>query len=322
MNFKKTALVLAMAGVVAAPMAAQASASDGAYASIRIGLQNMDTANNSELTVRGYGARFGFKSEADLGNGMTGFGQYEFGVNTEGTNAATVTRRKASVGIKGDFGKVYIGQTSHTWYSMIVAPTDNPWWGSGYKVLQYGSRTDNGLTYAGDFGAVKVGVTAYLAPNNNGGGSDAAGSPDNVDGTEIAVSFDAGFAGIAIGVASGKGQAGAADPEDIVGISVNSIGIGSATLGFNYQQQDVANSNLTNTSLTADLTIASFYGHYESVQNDAAAASDPTSLTLGYSKSLGPQTTVWFEYQTIDNDVAGNSAADVDVIRATLKYDI
>ena len=237
-----------MAGIVSVPMAAQASTGDGAYSSVRIDIQSKDTAGNSEVTVRCYSSRFGFKSEADLSNGMT------------------------------------------------VAPSHNPWRDSGYKILQHGSHTDNGLTYMGTAGAISFGVTAYMSTNANDGASNAAGAPENIDGTEMIIAYDAGFA---MGVSTSSGAAGAADAEDVTSVSINSMSIGDATLGFNFQSQDVVNTSRTNTSITADVTIASFYAHYEATENNTAAGvstaaqADPSSLTLGYSNSLGPQTTVW-----------------------------
>jgi predicted porin len=330
-----------MAGIVAAPMAAQADL--GAYGSMRIGLQHLDTKGNSELTVRGYGSRFGLKGESDLGNGMTGFGAYEFQVATEASNtadnnpqAAAITRRKAYAGIKGDFGSVRVGQDYHTFYSHVVGPLDNPWWGSGYNMISYTGRTDNGLTYAGEFGAVSVGVTAYLSnsgaattpaslgSNNTGGGSNAAGEPENIDGTEIGVSFDAGPVRIGLGIQSKTGLNGV-DPEDVIGIAVSGIALGPVNLGISYQSQDQAGS-LTDTGMVLDLGFNSFYGHYEAKTEDGvgAAAKDKTSLTLGYTQSIGTGTTMYYEYQTLDaDDAAGTLAAasgDKDWIRAVLVY--
>ena len=48
MNLKKTALLLAMAGITAAPMAAQAGEF---YGSARIGLISTDTGGDSDVNV-------------------------------------------------------------------------------------------------------------------------------------------------------------------------------------------------------------------------------------------------------------------------------
>lgn len=77
MNFKKTAIALAVAIVAATPMAA--SADGGMYASAHIGLQYMDEIKNKkpemagEIIVRSYGSLLGLKGETDIGNGWSGW---------------------------------------------------------------------------------------------------------------------------------------------------------------------------------------------------------------------------------------------------------
>ena len=72
-----------------------------------------------------------------------------------------------------------------------------------------------------------------------------------------------------------------------------------------------------------------------------ATDADPTTITLGYTQSLGRNTTMWYEVQSTDNDGNGTYTcvasdcstspavgdtyaedADFEVIRAILKYDI
>ena len=158
MNFKSSAIAVAVAGSLVAPMAAQADV----YASARIGLVNTDVdGGESHLTVQGLGSRFGAKGETDLGNGMTGFGKYEWSVNVDGrdiddanrgsadrtsSNASNIGLRHGVVGLKGDFGSISLGQTYHTFYNHVVGPNDNPWWGSGYAMISYTGRTANGLS--------------------------------------------------------------------------------------------------------------------------------------------------------------------------------
>jgi predicted porin len=337
MNFKKTALVLAMAGIVAAPMAVQAgSTGDGAYASIRIGLQMLETgggegvAGGAESTkISGLASRFGFKGETDLGNGMTGYGQYEFEVNAEQTsNNATAPKtirvRKALVGVKGDFGSVQVGTDYQTFYKHAYGPLDNPWWGSGYAIVRSGGRQTNGLTYAGGSGAVSYGVT-LLMNDSATGATNAAGNVEQevIDETQLGLSFDAGFGTIGFGYADNAGTVGA-DPDAIIGLVLSGISAGPVGLGFGYQTQDVVNTSRTKTAFIIDASFGGGYFHYETLDNDdvAGGAADKTSLTLGYSMSLGPQTTTWFEYHDVDADTVAGSAGDLTSIRAMLKYDI
>ena len=218
MNFKKTALVLAMAGIVAAPMAVQAgSTGDGAYASIRIGLQMVEsnggfganqggaaTVGSEDTTIGSYASRFGFKSESDLGNGMTGFGEYQFSVSADNT-AGIVGGRLAYAGVKGDFGAVSVGREYATFYDHVVGVNDNPWAGSGYAMVSYRGRQSNGLSYAGSAGAISYGVTLQM----DGSGQDVAGDNEMMDSTELGLSFNAGFGKLGFAMLSTSGAAGA-----------------------------------------------------------------------------------------------------------------
>jgi predicted porin len=65
MKLKTSAIAMAVAGTLATPMAAQADV----YASVRIGVENLDTGGVSDMRTRSFGSRFGIRSETDLGNG-------------------------------------------------------------------------------------------------------------------------------------------------------------------------------------------------------------------------------------------------------------
>lgn len=323
MNFKKTALVLAMAGIVSAPVAVQAgSTGDGAYASIRIGLQAIDAnggdgvvGGTTTTQIRGYASRFGFKGETDLGNGMTGFGEYQFSVNTDAT-AATVGNRLAYAGIKGDFGKVSVGREYATFYDHVVGPNDMPWAGSGYAMVSYRGRQSNNVSYAGSAGAVSYGITLQM----DGTGTDALGKEEIMDATELGLSYDAGFGTFGFGYLDQKGPL-AVDPDAIIGLALSGVAAGPVTLGFGYQTQDVVNTNRTQSSLLVDVGFNSAYFHYETLDIDAATnAGNRDMITLGYTLSIGPQTSAWFEY--MDLDVDGTDAGDLNQIRAIMKYDI
>jgi len=164
---------------------------------------------------------------------------------------------------------------------------------------------------------------------SNGGAAGANNSNENIDELEVAASFDAGPVRLGIGMIQVSGRdataaVGSAQPEDIIGLSASGSFAGVGLSG-SYQSQDVPNTSLTNTSIVISATFSNFYAHLESLDNDEAAGAnnpDPTSLTLGYTHNVGPRTTMWFEYQNVDADVPNNSNADLDVIRAALRYDI
>ena len=294
---KKTAIALAVAAVAAAPLTAQAVET---YASVRIGVDVADDGNDlteDQTTIHGFASRLGFKGETDLGNGLTGFGKYEFGIGTEGAGT-NVSRRHALVGLKGDFGSLTLGQTYHTWYNMVVGQSDLPWWGNNqvFVGLAYTGRTAQGATYKGDFGGVGVGATVYMDNSTT----------DDVDGVEAAVSFMAGPAYVAIGV-----QDLEVNDDAATGVAVN-VPVGPVDLRGNVVVQG------DDTSIHIYAGFGNAYLDYG--QNDIdATGTTPFGVTLGYTHSIGPQTTAWFEFQSVDGDDGGDAATN---LRAVLKYDM
>ena len=290
---------MAVAGTVAAPMAAQADI----YASARVGIENLDTGGVSDLGVKSFASRFGAKGETDLGNGMTGFGRYEWDVdfdNASATQDASIKLRHRYVGVKGDFGSVTLGQAYHTFYNFVVGPVDNPWWGSGYNMVSYTGRTDNAITYAGGSGGFAFGATGYFVRE---------AEEDAPDGYEIGASFGIGDMTLAAAI-----QHSEVIDNDVTGITLSGIGAGPVTFGVGYQQND------DDDSLTIEALFGNAYVHVESANIDATDAS-PISITLGYTQSLGRNTTMWYEVVSADAD-SGNSDDDTTAVRAVLKYDI
>jgi predicted porin len=312
MKFKTTAIALAVAGTVALPMAAQADL----YASARIGVVNEDTDGVSETQVQGVSSRFGIKSETDLGNGMTAFGKYEWGVDTEG--ADVLSRRHAYVGLKGDFGSVTLGQTYHTFYNYVVGPNDNPWIGSGNAMVAYVGRTAEAITYAGGSGSVSFGGTVYLKDN-----ATATTGEEGMDGYEVGASF--GIGDMTLGVAAKEDKNDNSDLEEpIIGVALTGIGLGDSSIGVGVQVQD------QNTSVLVDAGFGNFYAHYEMVDYDkdspmynkyVAPDTSPSALTIGYNQSLGRNTLMYYEAVFYDAD-SNNSDDDSTKIAAVLKYDI
>jgi predicted porin len=318
MKFKTTALAMAVAGTVAAPIAAQAAA-DEIYASARVGIWNVDSGGMQDTQIRSFASRFGARGETDLGNGMTGFGRYEWGVDFNGGSAAggdgspsggsgSISVRHRYVGLKGNFGSVLLGQTYHTYYNYVVGPLDNPWWHSGYSMINYRGRTDKGLTYAGGAGGASFGATLYF---------DNDAEEESVNGYEIGASFAIGDTtlGAAVqGVPDTFTQGTTGDDEMIYGIAWHGIGLGSTTLGVSYHGQD------KDKNLVIDWGFGNAYFHYEYLDLDAADIT-PSTITLGYTQSLGRKTTMYYELGVTDAD-SGDSDDDRTAVMAVLKYDI
>ncbi len=332
MKFKTTAIAMAVAGTVAAPVAVQAGA-DEIYASARVGTWFVDEGGTGDFDIKSFSSRFGARGETDLGNGLTGFGRYEWDVDE---NDFSIRHRY--VGLKGDFGSALIGKTYHTFYNFAVGPTDNPWWHSGYAMIDYVSRTDKGLTYAGSSDNFAFGATVYMNRDTDEnavdvyevGASFTFGNDMTlgaaVRGTEADIGDDdAGYANTNDGIAIGNGS-----DEEVFGVTLSGIMLGDFGMGFGAQMQD------DDTSFLADISYNNFYVHIEAefVDQDSPANfdldtntrefdddRDRLSTTLGYTQSLGRKTTAYYEFNYIDNDT-DDSDDDRTAVMAVLKYDI
>lgn len=317
MKLKTSTIAMAVAGTLATPMAAQADL----YASVRVGVENVDTGGVSDLNTSSFGSRFGVRSETDLGNGWSGFGRYEWDVDMQNRSTGgpgapttavgggnTISARHRYVGLKGDAGSLTIGQTYHTYYNLVYGPTDSPWWGSGYVYPSPG-RTDNGVTWAGSGGAFNYSLTAHFF------GETEEESPDV---TEVAVSFavgDLGTVGIGARIFEDYFDDGGTSQDEsdtLTGVVWHGIPIGDGALGVGFQSQDEVDA------FVIEYSLGGFLFHYESQSNDS---NDPTALTLGYTHGLGRNTTAWFEVVSTDADTS-NSDDDLTVVRGVLKYDI
>ncbi|MDH3388762.1 MAG: porin [Gammaproteobacteria bacterium] len=302
MKLKTSAIALAVAGVIAAPMAAQADI--GAYASIRAGLVNVDNGDGADSSIdfasASRGSRIGFKGETDLGNGMTAYGKYEWGVNAGSGGSGVGSTRHGIVGLKGDFGSLTIGHQWHTYYDNINAVVDIANWNSGYYSV---GRTSDAVSYKGEFGAVSVGATGYFRND--------ATYDTGLDGTELSVAFDAGPVRLGVGVKSDAGAV-AADDLDVTGISVSGT-FSDVYLALSLQNWDLNGAEADSTEISA--AFGQFYFIYASLSPDAGP--EPTDMTLGYTLPIGRQTTSWFEYVTSDADDGSDDDTSLEYI---IKY--
>jgi predicted porin len=338
MKFKTTAIAMAVAGTVAAPIAVQAGA-DEIYASARVGLWNVSEGDSSDAEVRSFSSRFGARGETDLGNGLIGFGRYEWDVDLDNNtdrsvdaktgavtsgNGSSIDLRHRYVGVKGDFGSVLVGQTYQTFYNFVVGPTDIPWWHSGYAMVAYVGRTDDAITYAGGSDAFAFGATAYFTND--------AGEQNSPNAWEGGASFTFGNDMVLGGAVQGtqapsnsRGtQIGNDNDKTVFGVALSGISFGDFGLGIGAQAQD------DDTSFLVDATYSNAYVHIEAEQLDSDSPTntntddddqDRVSYTLGYTQSLGRKTTMYYELNYIDND-SGNTKRDRTAVMAVLKYDI
>ena len=174
-------------------------------------------------------------------------------------------------------------------------------------MINYRSRTDNAVTYAGSAGDITFGVTGYFAWDFE------EEAPDQI---ELGASFPIGDTtlGVAVQNTADDTDHGNGGDEDIIGVAWSGIGLGDTTLGVSYMQQD------DDDGFVIDWGFGNAYLHIEAETLDAADQ-DRQGVTLGYTQNLGRQTTAWYEVHALDNDT-GDSDDDLTAVRAVLKYDI
>ena len=161
---QKKVIALAVAGILAAPMAAQAGVEVYGKARLSFGsITNDDSASNhdkNKLAVSSHASRLGFKGAEDLGNGMKAVWQIERGIDftdKTGPSGSDLSTRNTFAGLTGDFGTALLG--TH----------DTP-----YKIST-GSLDPFGDTFA-DYNAVidstqdarSANVVAYISPSMSG----------------------------------------------------------------------------------------------------------------------------------------------------------
>ena len=222
-------IAAAVSAAVIAPVAAQAESSF--YARVNTAIDLSDLTDDGTTDVSNVVSRFGFKGNADIGNGMTAHGHYEFGVNSDRESAAGGTKgttgvddvRIATVGLSGSFGRVDIGQQWSAYFDTfgtLISPT----YTLGYYLYSgVGSglyRASNTIKYSNSFGPVSMELDVRLNESNEG--TDVA-EVANGDGIGLGLSF-AVTDNITVALAFDSEDVAAVDPFAVGDLSVLKAG--------------------------------------------------------------------------------------------------
>ncbi len=307
---KSSALAIAIAGVVAAPVASAET-----YVSARLGFEQISSDDDS-IEILEFGdlsSRLGWRGETDLGNGMTAFGSLEVAADGFGL-------RQLHVGLSGDFGSIKVGEKTYAaFYNHVTGPVDQPYWVLFPGLIESG-RTDEVINYEGSAGAVRFGI---------GIGADGEGDADpgenatSTTSTQAAVSIDIGDTmTLAIGVDDDDGQ-----EDSTTGITLHGTA-GDIAYAVTLQSEDdkALDDFIDGTPGTGDvqgLQIWASFGQfwvgygYADIESDAGDAK-PTVISAGYSAPIGRQTQWWIEASSEDWD---DAREDETNIVAAIRYD-
>jgi len=181
-KMKKTMIAMAVAGVVAAPIASAEVSISGV---VEQTFKNDDTQPTEGWTSETFNM-LNFSASEDLGNGMTAFAKYNF-LNTDG-QTGTATDGDNIVGLTSEYGTVVMGtMEGFTEGKVMSMMTMN-----GPAGIELGNnnagRTPGGIAYVSPTVAgLHFGIAGYTDV-----GTTATGSSDNFDATDMAVFYDNG----------------------------------------------------------------------------------------------------------------------------------
>ncbi len=153
-----------MSAAVMMPVGAQAEAT--VYGRINNVLEFNDSGKAGEDTtadVSTVGSRFGIKGSADIGNGLTARGHYEFGLNTDKKETG-LNNRIASVGVAGGFGSIDVGNQWSAFYNTTGVDMDPSWNQGGIGGTPF--RASNTVKYGNSVGPLNLELDLRL---NDGG---------------------------------------------------------------------------------------------------------------------------------------------------------
>ena len=324
----KNILVLAIAGVLAAPFAAQAGAEVYGKAHVAVGqTDNGATSNGDSLEMLSNGSNIGFRGDEDLGNGLSAIYQAEVGYNFDGAAAgtpnagwATAGGRNSYVGLKGDWGKAVVGRHDNP-YKLSTGRMDpfsdtqgdyNAIMGFSPNGVAHDTRTSNSIMY------VSPNLSGFTVMGMYGVNDRRDAGSATRDRSELSVgaTYNAGplFVGGAWQSLNEQGDLVGTAYEDDVAIK---IGAGytlaeATTFNVAYETIDTGGTNKDRTGIFAGVdhkmganTLALTYAMADDV--GSTANSGATQVALGAFHSLSKATQVYALYSQLSRDEAAST---------------
>lgn len=336
----KKLIALAIAGAMAAPLAAQADVTVYGKAHVSIDKQDQQGDNGDDSwKVRSRASRVGVKAAEDLGGGLKGIAQMEWQVDMADTNGAgNVTSRNQVVGLAGGFGTFVVGRHD-TPFKMSTGKLDVFSDQVGDYNVEIVNTADLGVAGLGDFGIAAFddrranNAIAYISPNFNGltiaaaivpgENADAGEDEDNADGLTDGVSIAAMYSNgpLYVSLASETFQAELVDaliqdddaataPVDLnEDFTKTRLGVGysiaGVDLGLVYETKEVGDAVDTNSTL-----LSAKYGMGANVLkaqymmtdeiNDDAEDTQLSMITIGVDHNFSKATTAYVAYSSQD----------------------
>jgi len=241
---KKTMIAMAVAGVVAAPIASADVAISG---KVEQTFTN-SAAENSTHNGAWYNStdvKVGFKATEDLGNGMSAFASIVLDVDE--MNSATLSADQTQdnvVGVSGGFGTVVAGRMEDFTEGKVMSMVD-VLGGSSVEPTGNFARTDSGVAYVSpSMNGFTVGVAGYVLGN---------GDKDGLDATDTVLMYANGPLAINIAYENDMQAASGTTGRDIVsmGIKYTAGDLALSAVHASSSYDDSSTTDATDTAFTA-----------------------------------------------------------------------
>jgi len=262
---KKTLIAMAVAGVVAAPIASADVAVSGKVEQ-NFTWTDSSTSASDEM-VGGSDVLLVFKASEDLGNGLSAFADIRSDYDGDAGAQNTLDTK---VGLTGGFGTVVVGRMEDFSEGKVLSMVDVFGGGTGVELGgDNATRQDNGFAYVSpSFSGLTIGVAGYAL-------DDTANDIEDVDATDVALMYANGPVVVNLSQEEYKDDTGA-DNEEITSLGV-SYAAGDLKVAAVYQ--DIDNAANVATSDHEDVMIAATYNM--GGNNSIAVGWNENELTTG-----------------------------------------
>ena len=322
---KKNIIALAVAGVLVAPLAAQAEVTVSGVVQAEIVNVTSDGSRDEGLYMQDastYGAENGhnagglfFTASEDLGNGLKALAKVGLNLTNDGVNHGS--NRDAYIGLTGGFGTVLAGRMSSPYKTSTVK------WdpflatfmqargngGASAGALGHGSYLNNALAYANKFGMATV-VAAVAFDEAD----DGAGSTTGNHAITFSVNVPVGPVEVAVAYldASDMGSTTSYDASETkVGVKYNA---GAFTVAGQYETRDAGLQGgatadgetfmyVTGSYAMGATTLSASYG-VNSQTFTVGDDMDNTYAAIGVKHALSKKTSVHAGYRATSPDTA------------------
>ncbi len=333
---QKKLIALAVAGVIAAPLTAQAGVEVYGKAIVSVEATDNGGTDGDAMTLNTNQSRIGFKGAEELDGGLTFVWQWENYVNydTGGwggmsvdnggadseDNTLKVKARNTYVGFTGGFGTALAGRHD-TPYKMAVSNLDpfkdlvgdfNSIMGVSQNKFKHADRLGNVLAYVSpEMGGFQF-LGAYMLDETRDNVSD--------DALSLAAIYKVGSLKVSAGyqVANELGNtdvSGSVSDDSAMELGLG-YDIGKTSLSFIYEVTDSGTMNYNGTGIDKDTDRATvFFGAKHKIDKTTLAFSytavdsygdskdtGATQVTVGVYQKLSKKTKVYAIYTAIDNE--------------------